>query len=108
MLAQELGLLQPSPQCGPGGYYGLTHSCEGLPVRPIVPTVCEQAYLMLQTTGLRLLGVAQAGFPPEDGHERGDYNSEVLSLTSFLDEDIPKFPFARSQHSAATWTRVTT
>jgi len=115
MLAQELGLLVTGPELRslqfPPGSCGATNSelpsVDGLlAVRPSMPSVCEQAYSILQTTGMRLLGVAQAGLPSQ-AVEDGACNTEVLSLTSFLDEDIPKFPFARSPDSAATWTRVT-
>lgn len=123
MLAQELGLLAGPVNCQfrPGNWrpaHPVAHCSKGSKgsdafnagevARPCVPSVCEQAFSMLQTTGLRLWGATQD--LPINGQacslEREACCSEALSLKNFLDEDIPKFPFARSPHGAATWTRV--
>lgn len=73
------------------------------------PSVCEQAYSMLQFTGMQLIGVPQESPMCTDWPQ--DQSSacctQAPSLKNFLDEDIPKFPFARSPRGAATWTRVT-
>jgi hypothetical protein len=117
MLAQELGLLVTGPelrsiQFPPSNAVHSTSELgpsEGLDCFKAYeasrPSVCEQAYSMLQSP-LRLLGVAQAVAPVIE-LQGSACPQEVLSLKTFLDEDIPKFPFACSPHSAATWTRVT-
>jgi hypothetical protein len=94
MLAQELGLLITGPEklrSDESKAFGVA--------RPT--TVCEQAYSILQIA----LGLhnTEATFLQESR----PCNSEVLSLKTFLDEEVPKFPFACSPNSAATWTRVT-
>jgi len=125
MLAQELGLLAGPEvlQFHPGACgqaRAAPHDTEnrdafktGRVARPCLrdyntPSVCEQAFSMLQFTGMRLLGVAQDS--PIGTHWPHDQSStcctEALSLKNFLDEDIPKFPFASSPRGAATWTRV--
>jgi len=104
MLAQELGLLAGHEMwaCGPGrSAPRVDPFCADDLARPCVPSVCEQTYSMLQTTAMRLLGVAQV-----PTNTWACNSGEALSLKNFLDEDIPKFPFARSPHGAATWTRV--
>lgn len=117
MLAQELGLLATGPEFRSlvPRFASTSQPCVDREVAR--PSVCHHAQTLLQHTGLpclanRLLGAAQkplstrASFASDVGSS-GACTTEVLSLKTFLDEDVPKFPFSRSPRSSAMWTRVT-
>jgi hypothetical protein len=97
MLAQELGLLVTGAdlQRNPLGMPPTVFRGNDIP-RPVI---CAKASKMFEN--LRKLFGVQAGLPFDFAE-----STEVQSLTTFLDEDIPKNPFSPSPQSSDMWTQV--
>jgi len=107
MLAQELGpnLMVAGPQHPPHSI-----SDDMVPFRTTAAARPSRPNCVSFLTG-RLFNrtdVEQVGASRSDlAHfDVGARKTEVMSLNSFLDEDIPKFPFNRTTNNAAPWTTV--
>jgi hypothetical protein len=89
MLAQELGLLVTGPELQRIQVFPTTY-CNFHGDDAARPSVCQKANRMLQ--GLQGFFGTQVDFPSEMDFRP----TEVLSLRTFLEQDVPTFPFSRS------------
>jgi len=106
MLAQELGLLVTGPELQRIQVFPTAY-CQPLYTAPVDfhpyeaarPSVCQKANRMLQGFfGTQMSLPADMDFRPTE--------EDIVSLKTFLDEEVPKFPFSRSPDNSAVWTQL--